>query len=47
MSFLDFIDLRLQKLTASGELHAMESEWLARAERTAKSHLFNLVLTLC
>ncbi len=35
MSFLDFIDLRLQKLTASGELHAMESEWQARAERTA------------
>ena len=35
MSFLDFIDLRLQKLTESGELHAMESEWQARAERTA------------
>lgn len=35
MSFLDFIDLRLQKLTTSGELHAMESEWQARAERTA------------
>ena len=35
MSFLDFIDLRLQKLTESGELRAMESEWQARAERTA------------
>lgn len=35
MSFLDFIDLRLQNLTASGKLHAMESEWQARAERTA------------
>ncbi len=35
MSFLDFIDLRLQKLTASGELHAMESSFQARAERTA------------
>jgi len=35
MSFLDFIELRLQQLTASGELHTMESEWQARAERTA------------
>lgn len=35
MSFLDFIELRLQQLTAGGELHTMESEWQARAERTA------------
>ncbi len=35
MSFLDFIELRLQNLTASGELHAMESEWQARVARTA------------
>lgn len=35
MSFLDFIELRLQKLSASGELHTMESKWQARAEQTA------------
>ena len=35
MSLLDFIELRLQKLTTNGELQTMESEWQAQAERTA------------
>ncbi len=35
MSLLDFIERRLQTLSASGELLSMESEWQARAERTA------------
>lgn len=35
MSFLEFIELRLQKLTTSGELQTMESEWQAQVERTA------------
>lgn len=35
MSFLDFIALRLKKLTDSGALKAMESQWQERAERTA------------
>jgi conjugal transfer pilus assembly protein TraW len=35
MSFLELIELRLQKLTASGELHTIESEWQAHAEKAA------------
>lgn len=35
MSFLDFIELRLKKLTDSGAIKTMESQWQERATRSA------------
>lgn len=35
MNFLDFIELRLKKLTDSGAFRAMESQWQERAARSA------------
>lgn len=35
MSFLDFIEYQLKKMSENGVLHTMESEWQVRAERSA------------